>query len=104
MKILAAMIFRDHQMIIPPTMTACSTRQRASSARRKNRNSPGYGGKQYQAYQKKAIIIGAGRTGTALPPMLGRRYIRKVIDLDPGAGIFLPKLKSPSSFAATGRI
>lgn len=87
-------------------MTACSlTTTLTSSAREYRKIQPGYGGKQYQAHQK-AIIIGAGRTGTALAPMLEADGISvKVIDLDPEQCRHISsKLKSPSSFAATGRI
>ena len=85
-EILAAMIFRDHQMIIPhgndcllpydnayfigaPENIEKFSRGMAESSTR---------------HIKKAIIIGAGRTGTALAPMLEADGISiKVIDLDP---------------------
>lgn len=85
-EILAAMIFRDHQMIIPhgndcllpydnayfigaPENIEKFSRGMAESSTR---------------HIKKAIIIGAGRTGTALVPMLEADGISvKVIDLDP---------------------
>ena len=85
-EILAAMIFRDHQMIIPhgndcllpydnayfigaPENIEKFSRGMAESSTR---------------HIKKAIVIGAGRTGTALAPMLEADGISvKVIDLDP---------------------
>ena len=74
-------------------MTACSlTTTLTSSARRKYRKiQPGYA-ESSTRHIKKAIIIGAGRTGTALAPMLEADGIsvKVIISIRSSAGIFLP--------------
>ena len=85
-EILAAMIFRDHQMIIPHGNDCLLPYDNAyfiGAPENIEKFSRGMA-ESNTRHIKKAIIIGAGRTGTALAPMLEADGISvKVIDLDP---------------------
>lgn len=78
-EILAAMIFRDHQMIIPHGNDCLLPYDNAYfiGAPKYRKIQPGYGGKQYQAHQKSHHHRrGTDRNG-ACPHAGSRRYIRK---------------------------
>lgn len=85
-EILAAMIFRDHQMIIPHGNDCLLPYDNAyfiGAPENIEKFSQGMA-ESSTRHIKKAIVIGAGRTGTALAPMLEADGISvKVIDLDP---------------------
>lgn len=78
-EILAAMIFRDHQMIIPHGNDCLLPYDNAYfiAAREYRKIQPRYGGKQYQAYQKGHHHRRRTDRNGACPHAGSRRYIRK---------------------------